>query len=161
MFGVLHDFNIRFLQYLARNSFGGLSIRIWLHRRRGVKIGKGTFISMNAIIETAHPELVFIGENCFIGINAIIIAHNHNDGGSPNLPTVHIEDEAYIGPGAIILPGVTIGSGSVVAAGSVVTHSVPGGVMVQGNPAQPVAQCDASLGMQSSYWNFLKHLKPL
>ena len=36
-----------------------------------------------------------------------------------------IEDEAFIGPGAIVLPTVTIGRGAVVTAGSVVSSSVP------------------------------------
>ncbi|MBN2370310.1 MAG: WxcM-like domain-containing protein [Vicinamibacteria bacterium] len=42
---------------------------------------------------------------------------------------------ASIGANATILPGVTVGSRAMVAAGSVVTHDVPKGAIVMGNPA--------------------------
>lgn len=55
---------------------------------------------------------------------------------------VKIEDDVYIGTGAIVLPGkadrfLTIGKGAVIGAGAVVTKDVePGSVMV-GAPARP------------------------
>jgi acetyltransferase-like isoleucine patch superfamily enzyme len=51
---------------------------------------------------------------------------------------VEIDDDAWIGIGAIILKGVRIGAGARVAAGSVVTGNVPAGATVCGNPARPV-----------------------
>lgn len=48
---------------------------------------------------------------------------------------VVIEDGARIGIGAIILKGVRIGTGARVQAGSVITHDVPAGAYVAGNPA--------------------------
>jgi acetyltransferase-like isoleucine patch superfamily enzyme len=51
---------------------------------------------------------------------------------------VVIEDNVWIGIGAIILKGSRIGRGACVQAGSVVTGDVPAGVMVAGNPARPV-----------------------
>ena len=49
---------------------------------------------------------------------------------------VEIEDDVWIGIGAIILKGVRIGRGARIAAGSIVTHDVPAGTRVAGNPAQ-------------------------
>ena len=49
---------------------------------------------------------------------------------------VLIEDDAWIGIGAIILKGVRIGRGARVAAGAVVTRDVPEGATVAGNPAR-------------------------
>lgn len=49
---------------------------------------------------------------------------------------VKIEDNVWIGAGAIILPGVTIHHHSVVAAGSIVTKDVPPFSLVGGNPAK-------------------------
>jgi len=51
---------------------------------------------------------------------------------------VIIEDDVWIGIGSIILKGVHIGRAARVNAGSVVTHDVPAGVTVTGNPARPV-----------------------
>jgi acetyltransferase-like isoleucine patch superfamily enzyme len=49
-----------------------------------------------------------------------------------------IEDDAWIGAGAIILRGVRIGKGAIIGAGSVVTRDVPSGAIVAGNPAKIV-----------------------
>jgi acetyltransferase-like isoleucine patch superfamily enzyme len=43
---------------------------------------------------------------------------------------------ASIGSGSTILSNVTIGEGAIVGAGSVVTHDVPAGTIVAGNPAR-------------------------
>jgi acetyltransferase-like isoleucine patch superfamily enzyme len=51
---------------------------------------------------------------------------------------VVIEDEVWIGIGAIVLKGVRIGRGARVGAGAVVTASVPPGAVVAGNPARLV-----------------------
>jgi acetyltransferase-like isoleucine patch superfamily enzyme len=48
---------------------------------------------------------------------------------------VVIEDDAWIGIGAIVLKGVRIGAGARVEAGAVVTRDVPSGATVAGNPA--------------------------
>ncbi len=49
---------------------------------------------------------------------------------------VVIEDDVWIGIGAIVLKGVTIGAGARVEAGSVVAHDVPAGTRAAGNPAR-------------------------
>ena len=51
---------------------------------------------------------------------------------------ITIEDNAWIGGGAILLPGVTIGKGSVVGAGSVVTRDVPQYCVAVGNPCRVI-----------------------
>ena len=141
-----------------------MSLRVRLHRWRGVTIGTGVFIGTDALIETSRPELVSIGDRATIGIRATIIAHFR--GGTPaergeQRFSVRIGDDAFIGPGAIILPGVTIGAGAVVAAGSVVTTSVAELTMVQGNPARPVAQCGIHLGMNTRLDDFYAQLRPI
>ncbi|MBR2404429.1 MAG: glycosyltransferase [Clostridia bacterium] len=49
---------------------------------------------------------------------------------------VTIGDDVWIGANAIILPGVTVGSGAIIAAGAVVTKDVPEFAVVGGNPAK-------------------------
>jgi acetyltransferase-like isoleucine patch superfamily enzyme len=51
---------------------------------------------------------------------------------------VVIEDDVWIGIGAIILKGVRLGCGARVAAGAIVTADVPAGGAVAGNPARVV-----------------------
>ena len=51
---------------------------------------------------------------------------------------VIIEDDVWIGPNATILKGVRIGSGSFIEPGALVTHDIPKGVRVIGNPARVV-----------------------
>jgi len=50
---------------------------------------------------------------------------------------VTIEDDVWIGIGAIVLKGVTIGKGARIGAGAVITRDVPAGATLIGNPAQP------------------------
>jgi len=51
---------------------------------------------------------------------------------------VHIEDDVWIGHGAIILKGVSVGTGAIIAAGSVVTKTVPAYSIVGGVPAKVI-----------------------
>jgi len=52
---------------------------------------------------------------------------------------IEIEDNCFIGINAIILPNVTIGRNSIVGAGSVVTTSIPPGSVAAGVPARVIA----------------------
>ena len=51
---------------------------------------------------------------------------------------VIIEDNVWIGQGAVVHPGVTIGEGSVVSARAVVMSDVPRFSIVAGNPARRI-----------------------
>ena len=53
---------------------------------------------------------------------------------------VLIEDDVWIGIGAIVLKGVKIGQGARVEAGAVVTSDVPPQTTVAGNPARRIGQ---------------------
>lgn len=58
--------------------------------------------------------------------------------GRDELKKIVIENDVWIGHGAIIMHGVRIGSGAVVAAGSVVTKDVEPRTVVGGNPARMI-----------------------
>ena len=47
-----------------------------------------------------------------------------------------VQEDVWIGFGAVLLTGVTVGRGAIVAAGSVVTRDVPPYAVVGGNPAR-------------------------
>jgi acetyltransferase-like isoleucine patch superfamily enzyme len=145
----------RLLQSIAMSPLCLSELRVPLHRMRGVRIGADVWIGQQALIDTACPEAVAIGNRVIIGIRATILAHFQE------LSGVWIGDDVYIGACSVVLPGVTIGNGSVVAAGSIVTTSVPAMTFVQGNPARRIARCGVPLGLRTSRAEFMKHLAKL
>jgi acetyltransferase-like isoleucine patch superfamily enzyme len=150
----------RVLQLIALYGPGAETLRVRLHRMRGVQIGEEVFIGTDVILETAHPDMVSIGNGVDIGTRTLVIAHQQGEGKRSGV-TVRIEDDVFIGPGAMILPNVTIGRGAVVQAGSVVTKSVPPLTMVRGNPAEVVARCGIALGRKTPLREFYARLQPL
>lgn len=101
-----------------------------------------------------------IGDSCYINFNCnfvddgkIIIGNKVMFGPAVTIATVghpinpkyreymycdpvRIEDNCWIGAGAIITPGVTIGENSVIGAGSVVTKDIPSNSIAVGNPCK-------------------------
>lgn len=140
------------LNYLWRNWLLGNLVRVAprgvinvLHRLRGVTMGQDCYIDPAAIIETAYPENVTLGNDVRVTAGAIIMTHIkgphylRDRGFVPVvLQPVVLEDHCFIGVNAVILPGVTVGRASVVASGAVVTANVPPLTMVAGNPAKVV-----------------------
>jgi len=167
--GLVAGIRNRVLQVLALYAPGGDSVRVALHRLRGVQIGKDTWIGFDTLIEPAYPRRVAIGDRVAVGMRVLILAHfahqgqnrETSDGAVDDRVSVRIEDDVFIGPGAIIMPNVTLGSGSVVAAGSVVTRSVAPLTMVQGNPAKPIARCGIPLGLRTPVKEFYRRLVPI
>lgn len=153
-------------QLIALYIPGSTTLRVWLHRMRGVTIGKDVFIGISTLLETSKPKLIYLGNNVAITMRCLLVAHSINDKSKnvKNNYSIRIEDNAYIGPGVIILPQVTIGEGSVVAAGSVVNRSIPPRTFVKGNPAKPIAKCGVPLIYNKKDMTveiFKKNLKPL
>ena len=105
-----------------------------------IRIGAGSFLNFNCVILDVAP--VTIGERVQIASAVQILAADHprdaetRKTGLENGRPVVIEDDAWIGAGAILCPGVTVGAGAVVGAGSVVTRDVPAGVIAAGNPCR-------------------------
>jgi len=153
--GPLRGLKNRFLQELARVAPGARTVRVWLHRWRGVKLGKRVWIGYDCILETSRPHSITIGDDAVLSVRALLIAHFRGAVG------ITIEDQAFIGPGAIILPNVTIGRGAVVTAGSVVSASVPPMTVVQGNPARVIATCGVALVGEASMKEFYRSLRPI
>jgi acetyltransferase-like isoleucine patch superfamily enzyme len=144
------------LQELAMHIPGGTSLRVKLHRWRGVEIGQNVWIGYQVMLETASPHLIHIGDNVFLSMRATILAHFREQEG------VWIEKDVFIGPCACILPNVRLGEGCVVTAGSVVTSNVPPFTVVQGNPARPVAKNGIPLvGDDKTLLEFQRQLTPI
>jgi sugar O-acyltransferase (sialic acid O-acetyltransferase NeuD family) len=110
-----------------------------------VEIGPGAllspFVTLTSNIKIGrcfHANLyAYVEHDCVIG-DYVTFAPGVRCNGN-----VVIEDNAYIGAGAVIRQGVPgaplrIGRGATVGMGAVVTRDVPDGMVVVGNPARPL-----------------------
>lgn len=137
----------RILHIIAYITFP-YQVTVFLHRLRGVKIGRQTHIARLVSFDDRNPELIQIGDGVAITTGVIILCHqrdlsNYKKGMFAmhcpfKVGKVIIKDGAHIGIGAIILPGVTIGTGSIIGAGSVVTKDIPDYCIAVGTPAKVI-----------------------
>jgi acetyltransferase-like isoleucine patch superfamily enzyme len=114
------------------------SLRKFLFRLGGIKIGSGGFVGMGGWFEDLYTHRVHIGDNVTMSFGVTLVAHGPKS--DPSNMDIVIQDRAYIGCNATILPGVTIGEKAGVGACSVVTKDVPAGAVVAGNPARILRQ---------------------
>ena len=146
----------RTLHIIARLAPGAESIRVWLHKARGVRIHGNVFIGANVYIDDEYPQNVTIHDNAVISVSCIVLAHFRCEG------KVEIGPDVFIGPNCVILPNVRIGEGAVVSAGSVVTRNVLPFTFVGGVPdAKPLARVTKTLGKGKSMEDFQRGLRPL
>ncbi len=110
-------------------------------------LGDGTQIHPRVVIH--QPSSVSIGGGVDIGKNVLVASHvaiisvSHDPDGKIFRETnivkaVTIEDNVWVGAGAILLPGITLGTGCIIGAGAVVTKDVPSETIVAGIPASVV-----------------------
>lgn len=107
-----------------------------------LRVGARTFANYGLV--ALDVVSITIGDDVQIGPNVQLLTPTHPldpelrrakwEAGEP----IVIEDNVWLGGGAIVLPGVTIGRDAVVGAGAVVTRDAPPGAVVVGNPARVV-----------------------
>jgi acetyltransferase-like isoleucine patch superfamily enzyme len=116
-----------------------------LRQAERIIIGDNCLINHNNVLQAGKKEAkIIIGDYVHTGANVMIIAFNHAFD-NPEIPSIEqdyydadvtIEDDVWIGGGAIILAGVRIGKGAIIAAGAVVNRNVPPYSIVGGIPAK-------------------------
>jgi len=120
-------------------------LEIW--RSNGAIIGDNVEIHERCYIIGGPKEakLISIGNNVILSTDIKLITHDsslYNYSGIERFGKIIIEDNAFIGSGAVILPGVKIGKNSIIGAGSVVTSDIPENMVAAGNPAKIIASLD-------------------
>lgn len=107
-----------------------------------ITIGSNTFIGSFSVL--GSNEEIVIGNNVMIA-QAVSIRDTDHNFKSMRIPMIKqgittskivIEDDVWIGYGAVITKGVVIGSGSIIGANAVVTKDVPQNSIVGGVPAR-------------------------
>ena len=156
---MLRRISNRGLHLLARFLPGSTSIRPFLHRLRGVKVGKDVFIGDDVYLENEHPDAVEIQDGVQISVRAMILAHTRGSG------KVIIEKDAFIGPNTVIVTSgdktIRIGEGAVIGAGVVVTQDIPAHLFVACAPAVPVANARVPLTKAAKMDEFVRGLVPI
>ncbi|MEW5723853.1 MAG: acyltransferase [Thermodesulfobacteriota bacterium] len=113
--------------------------------RGGIFIGDYCLLCPGVRIGSAAG--VFIGDGTMLANGAYITDSDWHDlynriRPCPNPSPVILEENVWIGDGAVVCKGVTIGRNSVIGAGAVVTTDVPESCVAAGNPARVVKRLD-------------------
>ena len=110
----------------------------------------GDNVNIGDDVRIAAAEGITIGNNVLVGSKVLIIdnshgAYNGEEQDSPGTPPnkrliytapIVIEDNVWIGEGAVIQMGVRIGYGSIIGSNAVVTKDVPPKSIVGGVPSK-------------------------
>lgn len=122
----------------------------------GIRIGRDSLIGEYSVIRGQGG--VTIGDRVYTSPLTQIIAVNHvfDDRERSFVEQgitaegIQIEDDVWLGSGAVVTDGVRIGRGAVVAAGAVVTDDVPPHTVVGGVPARVLRAVGESRALRST-----------
>jgi acetyltransferase-like isoleucine patch superfamily enzyme len=147
------------LHLMARNLPGGYSTRPFLHRLRGVTIGRGVWIGEDVFLDGGYPESIEIRENAAIAMRCTVVGHTKGAG------RVIIGKGAVIGAGSLIICSsnktLTIGEGAVVSAGSTVCNDIPPYTLCGPPRVKMFAKVTVPFLEASSSEDFRRGLRPL
>ncbi|MEW6328763.1 MAG: acyltransferase [Candidatus Micrarchaeota archaeon] len=125
---------VNFLVIYICKYLPSLSLKNFLYRALGMKVGRNVSVALGVTFDIFFPELIEIGDNSVIGFNATIVAHEYLVGEWRRGKT-KIGRDVMIGMNSTVLAGVRVGDGAVVSACSLVNRDVPPGALVEGVPA--------------------------
>ena len=116
---------------LVTNAYPG-----FLRRWYKMDLGKGVRIAHKAHLDKSiNPKGIHIGDRSWILNGAFVMAHDHCRALRTD---TYIGHDCVIGINAIIMPGVHIGDDVVIGSGAIVTKDIPSNSMAVGNPAKVI-----------------------
>lgn len=110
----------------------------------------GDFVFINYMCTILDGNQVHIGNHVMMGPAVQMYTAQHPLQAEPRIQgwevaqPITIEDNVWIGGGAILLPGVTIGRNAVIGAGAVVSRDVPPNCVAVGNPARVIKEIEGN-----------------
>lgn len=121
-------------------------LSVWSDRKDSGRIQIRDYGLICPGVRISSASEIAIGHSCMLASNVYITDSDWHDtydrlSLGKALP-VRIEDNVWIGDGAIICKGVTIGENSIIGARAVVTKSIPPNVIAAGNPVTVVKTLD-------------------
>jgi acetyltransferase-like isoleucine patch superfamily enzyme len=130
-------------------SVRGRSARAEIGTMEGatLKLGSGVYLNQGASVVASRA--ITIGDRVRIGDGAAIHDSDYHAVSADRpvrVAPITIEEDVWIGRGALVMPGVRIGAGSVIAAGAVVTRSIPARTLAAGVPARVIRELDIPPG---------------
>jgi len=111
-------------------------LRVFFHRLRGVKIGRGVEIGYIVIIDHIFPQYVKIGNDVTISAGVKILAHDDAYGRKRVPKHVNIRQGVFVGVNTVIMPGITISKNSIIGAQSLVNKDIPSQIVAGGVPVK-------------------------
>jgi len=149
----------RILHLACRFGPGGSTLRPFLHRLRGVRIGKNVWIGDDVYLDNEFPECIELHDGAMIELRATVIAHTHGAG------KVIIGKNAFVGAGSMIVAAakhtIVIGEGAVVVASSLVNRNIPPYTLYGSDNARPLAKITKPFTATTSYEEFIATLRSL
>jgi serine acetyltransferase len=128
---------LNYLVIYAGMHLPSLSLKWWIFRCLGMRLGRDVTIASGVILDYFFPELIEIGDNTIIGMDSMLLTHEflHDRFRSGE---VRIGANCLVGARSTILAGVTIGDGSTISAMSLVHRGTPAGTFAGGVPIRPL-----------------------
>lgn len=108
-----------------------------------VSLGDRVYIGRYAYLDGD----ITVGDHCMISSSVAFVGGDHKydqegvlmiDSGREHWAKTTLQNDVWVGYGAIIMNGITIGEGAIVAAGAVVCKDVPSFSIVAGVPARVI-----------------------
>lgn len=133
-----HSSSTRYIKYLrAKGAQIGDNVSILAPRKSTIDEGRASWLSIgsNTIVSSGCAIMCH-------DYSWSILRKSHNIIAPTGGGHVHIGDNCFLGINTIILRNVTIGNNVIIGAGSVVSKSIPANSVAAGNPAKVIMTLD-------------------